>query len=164
MASEIERKFIVKKIPQKYLDQTPIYSERYFIYFDNSVELRIQQKDNLFELERKVNGGLLTRETINLLITKNEFNELKQIAKSTLARNSYIIDNNANFSIKEYLGDQKGLIRAEFEFNNGIDAINFVPPIWVGREITNTPLARDSRLTKLTKDAFDDLLREYLSE
>jgi CYTH domain-containing protein/predicted metalloenzyme YecM len=161
--TEIERKFIVKEIPQKYLEQSPMEQERYYLYADKTVEMRIQSKGDVYELERKVVTGTFSRETVKLELTEQEFDRLKMFGGKGLRRKSYRLDKISGGSIKEYLEKYAGLIRAEFEFESEKEANSFIPPEWVGREITHTQLARDSRLIKLGPEEFKKLLREHLS-
>ena len=64
-------------------------------------------------------------------------------------------------SIKVYKGKYAGLIRAEFEFESEKEAKAFEKPDWVGTEISNSPLGRDSRLSNLCKEDFNRELGKY---
>lgn len=162
MNVEIERKFMVKEIPAKYLNQTPMEYERYYIYVGVDIELRVQKKGNKYEMERKVKSGELSRDTLKIPITEGEFTALSKNITKALLRRSYLLEN-SNFSTKEYAGDYHGLIRAEFEFNNEKEAKNFISPEWCGNEITASKLGKDSKLIKLTPAEFKEELSKHLT-
>lgn len=161
MHTEIERKFIVHQIPTQYQNQTPLHYERYYLYIDSEVELRVQKKGSKYEMERKTKTGELSRDTEKLQISEGEYTALIKNCSKSIIRNSYILEN-PQFSIKEYLGNHKGLIRAEFEFNSTEEAEAFIPPEWCGEEITHTQLGRDSKLVQLTNQEFNIEIQKYL--
>ncbi len=154
--NEIERKFLVKKMPEvkgiKVEDQ-----ERYFLELGET-EKRITKIDDKYVYEEKGVGNGLSAKKITGVISKGEFEKLKQIAIKSLVRKSYILSKDPEVSIKVYSGDYEGLVRAEFEFKTEKEAKNFVPPNWVGREITETEIGRDGKLARLSRDEFLKLI------
>ena len=60
-----------------------------------------------------------------------------------------------------YVDKFDGLVRAEFEFGNEDEAKSFIPPNWVGREITETDLGRDGKLVQITRGVFLKMLNNY---
>ena len=65
-------------------------------------------------------------------------------------------------SIKKYLDQYDGLIRAEVKFNS-IDEMNsYKIESWMGAEITNSPLAFDKYLSKLSEQEFLLELNKYI--
>ncbi len=157
---EIERKFIIKNL--KNIDELDfVYSERYFLFNEDGIEIRITQKENKYIFERKEKISDLTRNWLKFEISEREFNELKKISSQRIIRKNYYIDKNT--SIKVYEWDFIWLIRLEKEFENEIDAQKFDPSeyskfgdIW--NEITVSQLGKDSQLVKLTKKIFIELL------
>lgn len=159
---EIERKFLVKSLPD-FGYQKSIWYERYYLERGNGIEKRIQKKGDKYEFEELNEISELTRDKVRKEISEAEFNKLKADAKESIIRESYLVqDFKPEISIKIYHGKYEGLIRAEIEFASEEDAINFEQPNWFGAEITNTPLGRDSRLLDLTSEAFKELLRKFL--
>ena len=156
MNNEIERKFLVKKMPEvtgiKVEDQ-----ERYFLELGET-EKRITRIDDKYFYEEKGAGNGLSAEKTTGVISKEEFEKLKQIAIKTLVRKSYVLSKDPEISIKIYGGDYGGLVRAEFEFKTENEAKDFVPPEWVGREITETEIGRDGKLINLSREEFLKIL------
>lgn len=157
---EVERKFLVKDLPDL-SDLEPIQYERYFLEITEKSETRIQSKNNKYELEKKSNESSLSSKKDKKEITKDEFDKLKKEASKSIIRESYLLSENPETTIKIYHGDFEGLIRLEVEFESEKEANNYVPPAWAGKEITGTKLGRDSSLIKLTKKNFKELLAKF---
>ncbi|MDO8625425.1 MAG: hypothetical protein Q7R47_05055 [Candidatus Diapherotrites archaeon] len=161
MNPEIERKFLVRKMPSLY-GLTPVKQERYYLFDGNGIEIRIQSKNDHFELERKTRIGKLSRDSHKIPISKKEFDALKKFGKSKTVRTSYAISKNPNIKIKVYAGKFRGLVRAEIEFESEKTARRFKPMAGMGTEITHTPLGRDQELGKLGRKRFKQLLNRLL--
>jgi len=149
---EIERKFLVKKLPTLDESSKVIY-ERYFVSDDPNNQIRIQRKNSIYEIEAKKRVGN-NYEKAKTPISKEDFAKLTKDCKQSIKRISYKIPGFKNATLKVYDGQFTGLIRAEFEFSNDKDAKGFTPPDWVGKEITNSVLGLDAKLIKLTKAEF----------
>ena len=146
-SDEIKRKFLVNQIP----DLSGIVKtehERYYLYRQNGIDLRIQRLNIKYELERKVEVSNLARVGEKIVITKEEFEILKRFCDGKIIRDSYQISKNTVLRI--YQGRFEGLIRVEVEFQGEDEAQSFNIPDWFGKEITETMLAKDSDLLKLS--------------
>jgi len=132
----------------------PIHFERYYLFVGKNIELRIQHTGDSYELERKVASGKLSRSSQVLPLSQLEFDTLKKLSNKVIVRDSYQLGTIPNISIKIYHGDYEGLVRAEFEFTTPEEAKAFSPPDWCGRETSDTPLGRDGRLIRLSKEEF----------
>ena len=65
-------------------------------------------------------------------------------------------------SIKKYLGKYEGLYRVEVTFNSVEEENEYIKEKWMGTDITNTPLAFDKDLSKLSADEFREELNKYI--
>ncbi len=157
MTTQIARKFLVKKMPDLTGIEKVVY-HRFYLYSENGIDLRIQQVDEKFELERKVKVTDLTRNGEKMGISEEEFNLLKKQAIGEIVRDSYLLQVNPRIVLRIYHKKFEGLVRAEVDFENESEAKTFQPPDWFGQEITTSPLGRDSQLLKLTDDNFQKLL------
>lgn len=155
---ETERKFLIKKMPDISSLQ-PLHYERFILPTEEGEE-RIQKVGDLFELEKLVEDSDLTRHIHKKSITKDEFERLKRKSLASVERDSYQISKDPNITVNVYKGIHKGLARAEVGFESEDEAHDFVPLEWMGKEITNSPLGRDSKLAKLSKDEFTNLIKE----
>ena len=158
---EIERKFLVKKLPDLSGVESVDY-ERYYLSVSDGVEERIQKTGDTYSYERKTSVDALTRSTELRHISKTEFDDLRQNTTKAILRQSYSLS--SSLSIKIYHGDYEGLIRAEIEFSSLEEAKAYQPEPWMGREITNTPLGRDSSLLKLNSDSVVRLIEQLAAE
>lgn len=156
---EIERKWLLKEVPERYRAQIPLHYERHFLFSENGIEIRVQKKGNKYEFERKTESNDLTRAVVKFEITGEEYTLLKKLSNASLERQSYNLnDGGYEISIKEYLGRHQGLIRAEVEFDSELSANQFIPPSWFGKEITNSELGKDKKLIDLSTESFEGLL------
>ena len=137
-----------------------ILYERYFLKITPDYEERVQKRGEKYELEKKFKKSDLSRQTEKKEISKTDFEQLKKSASKSIIREGYQISEKPNISIKIYHGDHEGLMRAEIEFPSETEANKFQPLNWMGKEITNTPLGKDSELIQLTKKQLTDLLKQ----
>jgi CYTH domain-containing protein len=157
MSKSITRKFLPKKLPNLEGKSKDTY-ERFYLYNQNSIVIRIQKVNNKYELERKANESDLVREGSKFEITKGEYEHLKKFAEASIQRDSYKIQEGPKIVLRIYYGDYEGLSRIEVNFDSEDEANLFIPMDWFGKEITGTPLAQDGHLLKLSKEEFTKLL------
>lgn len=158
MEKEIERKFLVKEMPDL-TGLKPLHYERYFIQRGLDVEERVQKKGNIFEREKKVTISSVESKKEKEIISENVYNELKERALDAIIRDAYLLQMSPNVSLKIYGGRFNGLVRAEVEFTSIEEANAFIPFAWMGKEITDSPLGRDSKLIDLAENQFQELIR-----
>ena len=150
----LTRRFIIQSLNNVNVS-SPIRYERYYI----NNNLRIQSKNNIFEKEILNKENVIIEKTN---ISEDEFNQLKKDAYSKIIRDSYLYLDDNRISIKKYLGQYKGLIRVEVKFNS-IDEMNsYKKESWMGTEITNSTLAFDKYLSKLSEQEFLLELNKYI--
>ena len=138
MAKEIERKWLLKQLPKS--DRSIVRTEEilqgYLVAGDDS-EVRIRRAGKKNTLTVKSGSGL-TRDETEISISAADFDRLwpstegQRIFKSRLK----VFHKSATLEIDSYSGDLRGLYVVEAEFKSENDAMNFVPPAWVGREVT----------------------------
>lgn len=159
MEQEIERKFLVKSMPDL-TGLEPVRYERYIIFLQDGIEDRIQLKGQEYEWERKEKLGDLSSKKEKKSISREEFERLKAKAKQRIIRDSYKFSESPQITIKIYHEEYEGLVRAEVEFVSVEQAEKYTPEVWMGEELTSSPLGRDSSLVNLTKQEFEQLLRK----
>lgn len=156
MNERLTKRYIIKNIENLELS-IPLRYERYYI----NDYLRIQKKGNKLESETLNEKNIvIKKEEISL----KEFNELKKTAYKKIVRDSYLYEKDNRISIKVYLEEYKGLNRIEVNFPNEEELKNFKKEPWMEKEITNSPLAFDKYLSKLTRQEFEKELKKYLGE
>ena len=144
-----------EKINQKIYQSEPIKYERYYI----NDTLRIQNKNNVYQKEILDEDNNIIKK---IEISEVEFLKLKEKANARIIRNSYLFLDDERISIKEYLEKYSGLLRVEISFNSEKEEKMYRKEKWMGNEITNSPLAFDKYLYKLSEKEFKEELNKYL--
>lgn len=159
MRNEIERKFFVQTMPDL-SHVEPLRYERYFLKREDGVEVRISQINDKYVHEHKREISNLERTRESKEISKEEFDSLKTMVTDSIIRDRYNISKVPKISILIYHGKFEGLVRAEVEFDTKDEAESFISLPWMGKEITDLPIGRDSRLIDLSAREFRELLEK----
>ncbi|NTW75986.1 MAG: hypothetical protein HGB34_03735 [Candidatus Moranbacteria bacterium] len=161
MRNEIERKFFIKEMPDISRLQ-PVRYERYVLgSADEQEESRISKIGDRYYFERKRIISDIERTTDKREISQDEFEALKPGVGDAIVRDKYtLITGTDTVSIQVYHGRFEGLIRAEVEFGSEEEAKRFVPPSWMGKEMTGLPVARDASLRNIGEEEFKRILSE----
>lgn len=145
---EIERKFLVKNIPEN----TEQYKSHKIkqAYISTDPTIRIRQQDNEYILTVK-GSGLMKKIEYELPLTGEQFNRLwKKTEGNAIEKTRYIIplkdDLKAELDI--YEGQLKGFMNVEVEFSSTKEALLFDPPTWFGQEVTQDYRYRNTYLAK----------------
>lgn len=149
----LTKRFIINSLNGLNLSEAIRY-ERYYIN-DN---LRIQRKNNVYQKEILDDSNDIIDK---ICISEDEFLSLKANSYSEIIRNSYLFLNDNNISIKKYLGKYNGLFRVEVKFASLDEMNSYVKEDWMGEEITESPLAFDKYLSKLSDKEFHNELKKY---
>lgn len=149
----LTKRYIVETLDNIILS-SPIRYERYYIN-DN---LRVQKKDDKLEKEILDDENNIIQK---ITISQEEYNLLKNRSYTKIIRDSYLYLNDKRVSIKRYYDNYEGLIRIEVKFNSIKEMNTYQKELWMGKDITNTPLAFDKYLCKLTRDNFLLELEKY---
>jgi len=150
---KLTKRFILNSIDNLNLS-APIRYERYYI----NDKLRIQKKSNTFEKELLDDNNAIIEK---VMINEKEFEKLKSQSYCNIIRDNFLYLDDNRISIKKYHDDYKGLLRIEISFSTEKEMNDYVKEEWMGAEITNTPLAFDKYLSKLTKEEFKSELEKY---
>lgn len=135
MGYEIERKFLVDKVPYLNKDSKSEISQIYLAIGSSEIRIRETKKSGLTKYTLTVKKGAgVVREEHELAIDGETYSEWGA-DKPVLRKIRYAIPNNA-FTIEVDVYKQFSLVVAEIEFSNVSEAESFVPPKWLGAEIT----------------------------
>lgn len=150
---KLTKRYIVYSLKDLNLSN-PIRYERYYI----NDRLRVQRKDDKYSKEiLDDNNNVIEK----IDISKSEFLKLKQSSYSEIIRDSYLFLKDERISIKKYLGKYRGLYRVEVTFSSIEEENEYIKENWMGEEITNSPLAFDKYLSKLSNEEFKKELEKY---
>ena len=133
---EIERKFLIPKLPDGY-DAYP-HKELEQGYLSTNPVVRIRKSNDTYTLTYK-GLGLLSREEYNLPLNLEAYKHLKtKIDGKIITKKRYIIpiENGLKVELDIFEGFHKGKILAEVEFPDEETAVNFQPLSWFGEDVT----------------------------
>ncbi|MBQ0028021.1 MAG: CYTH domain-containing protein [Lachnospiraceae bacterium] len=145
MGKEIERKFLVKELPE-------LSSYRYHLivqaYLNRNPVLRIRKQDDNYYFTYK-GKGLLEREEYNLPLNKESFDNLLPKAEGkVVAKKRYLIPyGKYTIELDIFEGDLAPLTMAEVEFESIEEANSFVAPEWFAEDVTDNPAYHNSNLS-----------------
>ncbi len=134
---EIERKFLLEKIPNsiKILQKKEII--QIYICSEEKTAIRVRKYGDNYFLTIKSGSGTERFEK-EFEINKKDFSEIQKINSHRKIRKYRYICKHNNFIIEidEFKDNLNGLLLAEVEFKNLIEAKNFSPPKWFGKDVT----------------------------
>ncbi len=133
---EIERKFLIKEIPDD-LAQYPCHTiEQGYLCTEPVVRIR-KQDDSCFLTYK--GSGLMCREEYNLPLSMEAYLHLKPKTDGNLiAKKRYVIPAGCglNIELDVFEAPFAPLVLAEVEFPDERTANAFAPPAWFGEEVT----------------------------
>jgi adenylate cyclase len=150
---EIERKFLISKLPEN-LHQYPFHElEQAYLCTDPVV--RIRRSDDSYYLTYK-SRGLLAREEANLPLHAEGYAHLLTKADGTVIRKKrYLLPLPKGYpsqlviELDVFEAPFQGLVLAEVEFSSEEQALAFTPPAWFGQDVTFSKKYHNSRLSCL---------------
>ena len=145
---EIERKFLVKEIPDKLdtferIDMTQGY-------LNTNPVVRIRKENDDYVLTYK-GSGLLSRSEYNLPLNEESFEHLlKKCDGIIISKSRYKIplENGLIAELDIFKGDLDSLKLVEVEFGSVEEANNFIPPEWFGKDVTTDGRYHNSYISK----------------
>jgi len=141
MHREIERKFLVRELPEQ-LAEFPHaeISQGYLVSLDDGLQVRLRKSNESYSLTYKRGVGNV-REEREVELTPAQFDALWPATEGKrLEKTRYGIPlGDCVVEIDVYGGRHNGLVVAEVEFDDEESAKNFQPPDWLGDDVTGDP-------------------------
>lgn len=136
MGIEIERKYLINRLPEQ--PETYPYHLIEQAYLTKDPTIRVRKQDELYFLTYK-GKGTLAHEEYNLPLTKEAYETLVAKTDSRLIRKKRILIPYQEYTIELdcFEAPFAPLIVAEVEFSSIDEANAFLPPCWFGREVTD---------------------------
>lgn len=135
MNIEIERKFLVKTLPDLKKHKKSYILQRYIA---SEPEIRLRKLDNKYIITKKGDGTSI-REEEEIEVSEEVFEFLGGYEKNNfIEKYRYYIPLESGLiaELDEYLDYLEGFFTVEVEFKNISDMKSFKPPIWFGEELT----------------------------
>ena len=146
---EIERKFLIKKLPDNLTSYKARKIEQAYLCTDPVVRVRRDNDDYYLTYKSK---GMIVREEYNLPLTKEAYGHLLAKADGNIiTKTRYEIPEKDNLTIEldVFEGKFDGLLLAEVEFASEEEALGYIPPEWFGEDVSNSTKYHDSTLSRL---------------
>ena len=133
---EIERKFIITKIPDEYTLYPYTVIEQGYIYSDPVI--RVRRSDNRYILTIK-GRGKMAREEFELPLSEEAYRDLLQKTEGNIIRKKRIFIPYPPYTIELDIFEEpfNDMMMAEVEFPSVAEAESFVPPVWFGSDVTD---------------------------
>ena len=147
---EIERKFLIKRLPMEILQSRHFrIAQGYLANEPGGRHVRLRKKSNTMSLTFKVGRGS-TREEREIRLSQKQFATLWPATSGRrLHKTRYEIPwKKLKIEIDFYHGRNHGLMVAEVEFPNQASRRKFKPPRWFGREVTGEKRYSNVRLAR----------------
>jgi CYTH domain-containing protein len=137
---EIERTYLVKKIPSNLSSYTSCQIKQGYLSLSSS-PLRIRQKGAKFELTKKLPlkaDDFSSAEETTISLTESEFNTLWPLVVRSLKKTRYYVSIGGGLTaeLDIFQEDLEGLAFVEVEFVSEKQMTLFQPPTWFGRDVT----------------------------
>jgi CYTH domain-containing protein len=136
MNIEIERKFLIKKIPENC--EKSIHIKQYYMHIDDNFVQRLRFFDNKKAIiSLKQNCAGLSRYEFEYEIPLLDAKKIVSMSNSKFIEKirHIIYFNSIKWEIDEFLGDNKGLLIAEVELES--ENQDIMLPNWINSEVTN---------------------------
>jgi len=150
MPLEIEKKYLVKQLPEN-LSNYPFQEiKQGYIESTGQTSRRVRKKDEHYFYTEKSGTGI-TRVENEHEISKEQFDEYwLQTGNRHVSKRRFLIPY-ANYTIEldVYFGKLEGLFTAEVEFLSEEEANEFIPPDWFGDDVS---LSREYRNKTLAEE------------
>lgn len=146
---EIERKFLIKKLPDNLTSYKARKIEQAYLCTDPVVRVRRDNDDYYLTYKSK---GMIVREEYNLPLTKEAYGHLLAKADGNIiTKTRYEIPEKDNLTIEldVFEGKFDGLLLAEVEFASEEEALSYIPPEWFGEDVSNSTKYHNSTLSRL---------------
>lgn len=146
---EIERKFLIKKLPDNLTSYKARKIEQAYLCTDPVVRVRRDNDDYYLTYKSK---GMIVREEYNLPLTKEAYGHLLAKADGNIiTKTRYEIPEKDNLTIEldVFEGKFDGLLLAEVEFASEEEALGYIPPKWFGEDVSNSTKYHNSTLSRL---------------
>ena len=145
---EIERKFLIKQIPEGCTSFPCRQIEQAYLNTDPVVRVRRDNDDYYLTYKGK---GLLSREEYNLPLTADAYEHLKPKADGILiTKDRYVIPEKDGLFIEldVFHGEYEGVLLAEVEFPTEEAANAYIAPEWFGEDVTYSTKYHNSTMSQ----------------
>jgi CYTH domain-containing protein len=140
MAAEIERKWVLPAVPRDRLQGPGVKIAQGYVAIDRTAEVRLRRGGDRRVLTIK-SAPARSRVEEEFAIDADRFEALWPLtAGRRVTKTRHLIEHDGRtIELDEYHDALAGLVTAEVEFPSEDEGDAFVPPDWLGREVTGDP-------------------------
>ena len=145
---EIERKFLVKTLPENLTSYPCRHLEQG--YLSTAPVVRVRKDNDKYELTYK-SSGMMVRQEHNLPLTQDSYEHLKtKVDGRLIIKKRYMIPLDPyTIELDVFEGDLSPLLLAEVEFPSVEEANAFQAPDWFGEDVTYDGSYHNSKLSQI---------------
>lgn len=159
---EIERKFLLNKIPENLDNYTRLDLEQAYISTEPVIRVRKKAtKENARYILTVKSTGLMSRQEFELDIEKSSYDKLLAKADGNIiSKSRYLIplDDNLTLELDIFHGIFDGLIMGEIEFADEETAKKYTPPEFISEEVTFDTRFHNSTMSNMSADDISDMM------
>lgn len=138
MAKEIERKFLLRKVPSLADGQRSVEIEQGYLAIDKETEVRVRRADQDRFITVKGGRGEV-RDEIEIAISEEQLAALWPLTEGRrLSKRRLVVtlERGLEAELDVFEDGLEGLLIAEVEFESEAESHEFEPPEWFGEEVT----------------------------
>ncbi len=154
---EIERKFLIKSVPDLSVAKEVCNIEQAYLEFDPIIRIRKKNDEYIMTYKKRhhdIKDKILVNDEIEIPLTKEIYDHLMIKRKGNkIVKTRYIfpIDNIHKIELDIFGGKLDGLKLAEVEFSSIDDANSFIIPDWFGKDVSKNIKYNNDYLSKVKK-------------
>ncbi len=144
---EIERKFLISKLPEG-IDDYPFHIIEQ-AYLTTDPVIRVRKEDSTFYMTYK-GSGMLSREEYNLPLNEEAYSVLRSKSEGNIISKKRVLIPYGKYTIELDIFDPpfSPLILAEVEFPSEEEAVSFTGPDWFREDVTYDPKYHNSNMSR----------------
>lgn len=156
MGMEIERKFLIRELPEN-IESYPHHIIEQG-YLSTEPVVRVRRSDDKYYMTYKA-SGMLSREEYNLPLTKESYEHLIEKADGNIiSKVRYLIpieNTDLTIELDVFKAPLAPLVMAEVEFPSIEAANDFSMPDWFVKEVTDDRRYHNSNMSKMKIDKWE---------
>lgn len=140
---EIEKKYLVSKLPDNLSDYPAVELEQCYLCSSPTIRIRKKNEDYILTYKNRIKPSvkdvrLCVSDEVELPLTKESYEHLRKKADGKqITKTRYLIPYEGyRIELDVFHGDYEGFYLAEVEFETEEQSTRFLPPEWFGEDVS----------------------------